>query len=79
MSTVDEMSRGLGRVEGKLDLILQRLDAADRRDGDRQAAHDEHGRRLHSLELMAAKVAGISVTASAVVGIVVSILREKLL
>jgi hypothetical protein len=79
MATVDEMSRGLGRVEGKLDLVLARLEAADRRDGERRAVDDEHGRRLRSLELLAAKVGGISVTVSAVAGVVVSVLREKFL
>lgn len=90
MSTIDEMSHGLGRLEGKLDLVLEKLRAVeaqaakmadgetvDRLEGRVQrladgATVDRLEGRVQRLELTAAKVGGISVGVSAVVGIVVS-------
>lgn len=74
MTTVDEMSRGLGRVEGKLDIVLEKMKAMEAHASTLAKAVkvDRHEERLQKLELIGARVGGISASVAAAVGVVVS-------
>jgi hypothetical protein len=80
--SLDPVSHGLGRLEGKLDLVLLRLDAIEAAAVGATTEHKEaaagHNRRIASLELLAARVGGISLVVSAVVGFLSAWVRLKL-
>lgn len=80
--SLDPVSHGLGRLEGKLDLVLVRLDAIEAAavgaTTEHKRAAEGHARRITSLEHMAARVGGISLVVSAVVGFAAAWLRTKL-
>lgn len=77
-SGIDQVSHSLGRLEGKLDLMLANFAAMEKREALRADAIACHDRRIKALELMAAKVAGISMVLSAVVGFAASLVRASL-
>jgi hypothetical protein len=80
--SLDPVSHGLGRLEGKLDLVLLRLDAIEAAAASAVLEHkrsgEHHNRRITNLEHMAARVGGISLAVSAVVGFLSAWVKVKL-
>lgn len=69
MRELDGISRSLGRLEAGQEQILERLDRIDRRDEGREG-------RLRKLEGATARTGGMAVIVSAVVGFLVTFVRE---
>lgn len=67
------MERTLGRIEGKLDALLDNYAAHEKRDDDR---FDHVSGRLGKLERWQSKVIGIGVAAGTIGGLLVELLRR---